>query len=362
MEPRKEKLNKRILLWAGIAFLLIVALIALAYFLLFPPYEPLETTGAYSVTSEFFTFSDPNRIELYTDKGAARRVNVEFWYPENVDGVFPLVIFSHGGLGIRSSNLSLYQELASHGYVVGALDHPYQAFWTRDDEGRLTLLDLGYLTDLQREDAKTDKQQSLAYYQAWMQTRMGDINLVIDTVLENANNGTPGVYSLVNTEMIGVMGHSLGGSAALGIGRQRDDISGVIALEAPFLYDVVDVDGDEFVFNNAAYPTPVLSIYSDDSWEMLSEWPQYALNDELLANTPSRAFNVHISGVGHLGLTDLALSSPLLVRFLDRTPTTRGSTEVLRIINSISLKFFDAFLKGDGEFTWFQTDMNSLGP
>lgn len=36
-------------------------------------------------------------------------------------GVCPLVIFSYGGLGIKSSNVSLYNELASHGSVVGHL-------------------------------------------------------------------------------------------------------------------------------------------------------------------------------------------------------------------------------------------------
>lgn len=335
----------------GLGLLVMTAMAFFAYRLVFPKYEALETTGPFSVTSVLYTYSDPNRIELYTDTGAFRRVNVEFWYPDEADGLFPLVIFSHGGLGIRSSNLSLYSELASHGYVVGALDHPYQAFWTRNDEGRLTLLDLGYLTDLQREDAKTDKQQSLAYYQAWMQTRMGDIDLVIDTVLENAKGGESGVYSMVDMLKIGVMGHSLGGSAALGIGRQRTDLSGVIALEAPFLYDIVGVEDDAFVFSESEYPTPVLNIYSDDSWEMLAEWPQYARNFELLENPSSTNFTVHISGAGHLALTDLTLSSPFLVGLLDRTPTTRDRKEVLYIINQVSLDFFDAFLKGQGEFS-----------
>jgi hypothetical protein len=68
----------------------------------------------------------------------------------------------------------------------------------------------------------------------------------------------------VDTDHIGMMGHSLGGSAALGIGRQRDEVNAVIALEAPFLYDIVGVEDGEFVFVDADYPTPVLNVYSDD--------------------------------------------------------------------------------------------------
>ncbi len=135
---------------------------------------------------------------------------------------------------------------------------------------------------------------------------------------------------------------------SLGIGRQRDDIRAVAALEAPFMYDIVGVENDAFVFIDAVYPTPVLNIYSDDSWEYLSEWAQYAGNSALLSDPVATAFNVHVSGAGHLALTDLSLSSPFLVRLLDRAPLTRDSTETLHLINSLSLEFFDHLLKNQG--------------
>ncbi len=60
-----------------------------------------------------------------------RQVNVEFWYPSDGGGKYPLVVFSHGALGIKTSNTSTFIELASHGYVVCSIDHPYQALFTR---------------------------------------------------------------------------------------------------------------------------------------------------------------------------------------------------------------------------------------
>jgi pimeloyl-ACP methyl ester carboxylesterase len=154
----------------------------------------------------------------------------------------------------------------------------------------------------------------------------------------------------VDTDHIGMMGHSLGGSAALGIGRQRDEVNAVIALEAPFLYDIVGVEDGEFVFVDADYPTPVLNVYSDGSWDDLAEWAQYARNYTLLSDPDAMAFNVLISGVGHLALTDLAFSSPFLVRMLDRSPMVRQPEEALQIINRISLQFLDHFLKNSGNF------------
>ena len=327
----------RVVVQAGAALLLVF--IAVTPALVFPPYVLPEPTGEYAVASAQYTFIDEERSETFAATDSHRKINVEFWYPQDTDGVLPLVIFSHGGLGIGRSNLSLYRELASHGYVVGAVEHPYHALWTQDVHGQITFLSWEYFGELGREDARGDKQQSYSYYQRWMDTRMADINFVLDTVLTYAADEVAGVYRLVDTNRIGVMGHSLGGSAALGIGRQRGDILAVIALEAPFMYDIVGVEDDQFVFIDEAYPVPVLNVYSDSAWPHLAEWPQYARNAALLNDPGTTAVNAHISGVGHLGLTDLALSSPFLVRLLDSTPVPGNGVEHLHVINRLCLEF-----------------------
>lgn len=130
-----------------------------------------------------------------------------------------------------------------------------------------------------REDARRDKEQSFRYYQKWLETRTADINFVIDTILANSADHMDGVYALADGARIGVMAHSLGGSAALAIPCQRDDIKAVIGIESPFLLDFVGVENGKFVWTDAIYPVPVLNIYSDASWTHLSEWSQYAKNE-----------------------------------------------------------------------------------
>lgn len=159
------------------------------------------------------------------------------------------------------------------------------------------------------------------------------------------------VYKLVDITKIGVMGHSLGGSAALGIGRIRDDVSAIIALEFPFMCDIKGVKDGEFVFKNEIYPVPVLNVYSDSSWSILAYRPQYVENYTLLSNANATAFNVHISGVGHLTLTDLALTSPFLTRIFNGQKSTTDTEYCLKLINKICLEFFDCYLKREGKFT-----------
>lgn len=320
--------------------------------IIFPQYKAMEVTGEYKVGTAAYTYTDTNRVETYTDTGENRKLNVKLWYPENADGTYPLIVFSHGSLGIKSSNESLYNELASHGYVVCSMDHTYQCFYTTYKDGHATFIDMDYMKELLAEDAQTDKQQSYECYQKWMKIRTNDINFVVDYIIEESqSNDADRVYKLVDKAKIGVMGHSLGGSAALGIGRMRDDVRAVIALESPFMCDIKGVEDGEFIFIDEIYPVPVLNVYSDSSWRHLDQWPQYAENYALLANTNGIAFNVHIKGVGHLTLTDLALTSPFLTRIFNGHESTTNTEYCLKVVNKTCLEFFDCYLKGEGEFT-----------
>ena len=317
-----------------------------------PIYKTLEATGKYQVATAIYTYTDLSRIETYTDTGENRKLTVGMWYPEDAVGTYPLIVFSHGGLGVKSSNESLYIELASHGYVVCSVDHTYQGFFTTDVTGHTTWIDRGFVKEIMAENARANRQQSYEYYQKWMNVRTGDLDYVIDRILGEAQHSeADAVYRLVDTTQIGVMGHSLGGSAALGIGRLRNDVSSVIALESPFMCDIKAVKDGEFVFTDEVYPVPVLNVYSDSLWSILGERPQYARNHALLSDTDATAFNVYISGVGHLTLTDFALTSPFLTRAFNGHKSTADTDYCLRTINKVCLAFFDCYLKQQGEFT-----------
>ncbi len=342
--------TKRVLL-RGAGGLLLVGT-ALAPAAVFPPYELIETTGEHTVATALYTYVDQNRVETYSDSGEQRKLTVMFWYPQDTGAddlhSYPLIVFSHGGLSTKTSNESLYHELASHGYVVGSIDHTYHAFAATDVDGNTTWIDSGYMQETNAENARLDRAQSYAYYQKWMAIRAGDINFVINTVLDQAQeDGSERMYRRIDPSKIGVMGHSLGGAAALAVGRMRGDLGAVIALESPFMYDIVGVEDGEFVFTAAPYPLPVLNVYSDSSWSHLSEWPQYAANHAMLTNPPADAFNVHIGGVGHLALTDFALTSPFLTRILDGVPSTTNGRVALSRINKLVVEFFDCYLKGE---------------
>lgn len=279
---------------------------------------------------------------------------MQYWYPDNYHGACPLVVFSHGGMGIRSSNLSLYVELASWGYVVASINHTYQALYTIDDLGKKTLISKEYLNEIKNENAKINKENSYQCYQSWLDIRMGDINYVIDYSLQKSkDNSSDEVFKLIDSTKIGVMGHSLGGSAALAIGRVRSDISCVMALESPFLYDIIDVQANEFIWNNDEYPIPVLNIYTDGTYNKLASLSQYQKNYKYLITPRNDTFSIYLKGTGHFTITNLALTTPYITKVLNSmndTKATMDSKICLQYLNQIALAYFDCYLKSISSF------------
>jgi dienelactone hydrolase len=318
-------------------------------FLMFPEHGMIQTTGHFEVGTKVAYLTDLNRVEMYEDDGSFRSLTIEFWYPKNsTNELFPLIVFSHGSFGTRTSNETLYRELASHGYVVCSIDHTYQCFYTTTKDGHLILMDISYFNEINKENAKEHKEESLMFYQSWMNVRTADINVVIDEIKDDPDFFLEG---LIDITKIGVIGHSLGGSAALGVGRIRDDINAVVALESPFMCDILDVIDNEFIFNDESYPTPVLNIYSDSSWEHLNEWPQYKQNYNYLINPTTHNFNIHIEGAYHLSLTDLSLVSPFLTSVLNGNQSSLSVNACLTRINHEVLSFLNCYLKDIGTYT-----------
>ena len=203
-----------------------------------------------------------------------------------------------------------------------------------------------YVQEIIGENAKTNKDSSAKLYKKWMNVRLADLNFVLDTIISNVPRyPKDSLYRRIDPQKIGLIGHSLGGAAVLGVGRQRKGVQAVIALEAPFLCDIKGVQNGEFVFDESPYPRPLLNIYSDSSWSHLTEWPQYATNARLLQTVNKDLYNIYLEGTGHLGLTDLSLVSPFWTRILDGRPPKINPQEALMQINGSCLTFLNYVLK-----------------
>ncbi len=150
-----------------------------------------DTPGKYAVGI--------SRLDLRDTSRDNRRLTSDVWYPVArtagdtsigtkrdapcADGMFPLVIFSHGASATRQQSTYLTEHWAGHGYVVVAPDHQFNTiFDNRDDQGLQSGID-----------------------------RPQDCSFVIDRLLERNRDAADRLYQHIDPQRIGATGHSFGG-------------------------------------------------------------------------------------------------------------------------------------------------------
>ncbi|MFJ7732867.1 alpha/beta hydrolase family protein [Lysinibacillus sp. NPDC097231] len=350
-KTNNHKYKTSSIVWKTIITILALVF-AFAPTIVFPQHPSPKVTGEYEVATATDTYIDKNRIEEFTDKGDNRFVNVEFWYPKKGDGTYPLLVFSHGAMGIKISNRSTYTELASHGYVVVSIDHPYHSFYTRSEDGTVAMVSSDFRQEFEKYTNKGvySNEEKYNIIQKWMKLRTDDMNFVIDTILTKAKSDNDPIYQHINTEKIGVFGHSMGGASSVWLDRERNDISAVVNIDSPFFSELVyKKEMDDFVASSKDFTTPLLNIYSDDVWGQLES------NSILIANNPKNehfkeAYTVHLQGAKHLSLTDLPLFSPILANILQGGKADIDQSYCIETENELILEFFNYELKGIGHF------------
>lgn len=168
-----------------------------------------------------------------TDDGRARSLPIEVWYPatdayrgqdvsdacDHYDllpgfppvtqdavrgaaarpGRYPLVLFSHGFGGHRRQSTFLCTHLASHGYVVAAVDHT----------GNTVVDVLQQAMEIQSGAAQPDVAAMLSQFIA---ARPADVMFMLDRLLCGA---IPELAPLIDRDRIGMSGHSFGGWTTL---------------------------------------------------------------------------------------------------------------------------------------------------
>jgi predicted dienelactone hydrolase len=291
-----------------------------------------------------YTLTDPVRMETFSEKNENRKVTIQFWYPDDATETYPLVVFSHGSFGFRGSNASTFENLASNGYVVCSIDHTYHAFFTKQTDGKLIVVNNGFLNDaIAATNGDFDAQTTYSKTQEWLQIRLGDMNLVLNDILDKAEEtNSDEVYHIINTDKIGLFGHSLGGAAAAELGRERGDIDAAIVIDGTMLGEEVGFENGKEILNNTPYPIPLLNIYNESHFQDATQNADTYDNMVATANAAD-ARQVVVYGAGHLNFTDLPLFSPFLAGLL-------GTGEVdkrycIETMNQIVLNYFNYYLK-----------------
>ncbi|MET8544320.1 hypothetical protein ABZW03_27310 [Kitasatospora sp. NPDC004799] len=342
----------------------------------FPVPEFPEPSGDFAVGTRVLQWTDPGRPETFTaDPDDRRTVVVQLWYPAPkspagtprapylgrteqeartvadalahgvglpgflLDGVarargrsvvdapvdgaagrLPVVLFSPGSGGVRTQNTAWAEELAGHGYLVAALDHPY-------DCAAVVLADGRTVRSATASSGDRDQDDELAA--GWTAVRAADLRFVLTRLdaLDRGESADP-LNGRLDTARAAVTGHSMGGAAALQAARQDRRFGAV-----------VDLDGYPHGPASPALTRPVLALTQALTPATDPRYPP-RLTEALAAGT-APGYRLTVPGAAHLTFTDAPLYLPPLPSLVG----SLGRTESPRTVAGATLAFLDAVLR-----------------
>jgi dienelactone hydrolase len=141
------------------------------------------------------------------DRVRGRVFPYEMWYPAQAGEAHPLIVYSHSSGGHRRSATFLATHLASHGYIVAAMDHSEVV-----------------AAELARREGETDTDRA-ARIDAVIASRVPDIRFLLDHLL-----GGAGTDMTLDAARIGLVGHSFGGWTVLATAEVEPRVRAVVAM------------------------------------------------------------------------------------------------------------------------------------
>jgi predicted dienelactone hydrolase len=261
---------------------------------------------------------------------------------------YPVIIFSHAMVSFAEQNTLLMEHLASHGYVVFAISHPYTSMRVVSSDGRAIYPDLDkvnagsaqlrsvnadLLPRIERASSREDRMRlQLELYErasgnnALMAIWVDDLRFVLDSITTRSGSD-PKLQSFsdhIDADQMGFLGMSFGGGAVTEFCKSDTRCRAVLNMDGPTF-------GRR---QRQPLQVPYLALIREN---------QESLH-YLLTASRSDYYQVEVKGSTHLDFTDDAVVLPIL-KWLSITGSISGG-RVIEITNVVSLRFFDAYLLG----------------
>ena len=275
---------------------------------------------------------------------------------------YPVVLFSHGAGTTMEVQTSQSEDLASHGYIVVAIDHTYVSAGTIFPDRIISAKEA--TTDFNATDPAEIITQSMA----------DDAKFVIETLDEMNEGKIDSIFAgRLNLDEIGVIGHSVGGAVAYNL-----------AINDSRVKAAVDLDGTVFITpkEDLRQVAPFLMLANDKYHIQMIQNRQTLMKKFEAMDDVDRKITIETYGSEQayrdayekssqniLGLTKVLKESGALftidgsdhMKFVDvglffgLQPLREGMgiggktdpARCLEIAKAVTLAFFDQHLKGD---------------
>ncbi len=200
------------------------------------------------------------------------------------DRSWPVVIFLPGYGASRAVYTGLSTRLASRGFVVFALDHPYESAVTQLPDGRVVGT---------RESVLPGERDRSGYMARQQAVRVADVRFVIDRLADPGALLPPIEGGRIDGARVAVIGHSFGGAAA-----------SAVLSEDPRVVAAANIDGTPYGdLPDRVLTRPFLLLQSDYAETHHGDFFING-NDKLLTHMTAPGFHYEIKHANHYSFTD----------------------------------------------------------
>jgi predicted dienelactone hydrolase len=384
--PAAKRWPRKGTIFLSAACLLLVCATAFLSWLM-PMFQLPKPSGSYVVGTRIFHLVDQRRNE---DNGRSpsgkRELMIQAWYPAQLSpkrsanhlanyqrraevtlrasyrsvlktnsyldaevhpgGPYPVLIYNPSWMGERTEGTFQTEELASHGFIVVAVDHTFFGGLIQFPDGRVT--DSHTVPQLGNFDHSTAGEQ-WALGSKFVHIEADDDAFVLDQLTAmNEDQASPWFHKL-DLARVGAMGFSIGGATAEQFAWQDPRVKAALNLDGWTLADagLHGIDRPLMViYEDKSHALPTDAELHSSSIAERTFW-QFSAADYAHVTTGMRKYGgylLFIAGTHHVDFTDRSLLSPL------RRLTGGGelnSTRAHSIINAYTLAFFTHLLEAE---------------
>jgi dienelactone hydrolase len=362
-QSRAKKPPNRVVSSFGFLLRLSIFTVIATLLIIIPVFHLPEPTGQFQIGATNLYLVDNTRSEIFSpDQDDHREMMVRVWYPaqimaggklaplmehppfpyshlslvkthanldapvSNAQSAYPVLIFSHGHVGFTEQNLTLMEELASHGYIVCSMTHTYHTIVTTFLDGRVVPADAALANDLLRGKSPPPAVNA-EHLRIWTE----DTRFLIDK-LERIQAGDRASLLVGKLDMnrLGIFGQSFGGVTAVKVCMVDDRCQAGISLDSALPSDYAGSAPD--------------SLLKQPFMFMLNEVAGH-YRSSILGLLKNTAYGLTVQGTTHLDYTDLFLYTPVL-KFTHVLGPIEGD-RMVKIINTYTVAFWDEYLKGE---------------
>ena len=244
---------------------------------------------------------------------------------------FPILIFSHGHGGLRTQNTNQVEELVSHGYIVIAVDHTYDAGFVEFPDGNIA-----YSLTSKPEGERLNETPETFYTRFGY--RVDDIDFVINKI-DSFDEYDLNISSIMDKNNIGIFGHSFGCLTSVYATYFNDRIKSCFGLDGWF-----EPLHDSLVFKNINKPIMHLGQNNKGDEQFWNDINFVKMNNFIKSNSDLSVM-VDIPGSHHYDYTDFTYFS-YIAKKLNFSGIV-STKKMAKIMNVTLLDFFNYTLKDD---------------